>query len=64
MGNAKEKVVCNSQPEQLELMRLWQDAFEGSHKEMAFELMNQVLDGKITIEAALVLLDSKRYHAR
>ena len=60
MGNAKEKVVCKSHPEQFEAIRRWRDALEGSNKEMAFELMNQVMDGKITNEAALALLDSKR----
>jgi predicted metal-dependent hydrolase len=58
MGNSKEKVVCNSQPEELDLLGRWRDAFEGNNKELAFDLMNQVLDGKITNEAALALLDS------
>jgi len=60
MGNAKEKVVCITQPEQLDLSRRWRDALEGNNKEVAFDLMNQVLDGKITSEAALALLESKR----
>ena len=60
MDNAKEKVACNAQPAQLEFIDRWRDAFEGSNKEMAFELMNQVIDGKITNEAALALLDTKR----
>jgi len=59
MGNEREKIVCDSQPEQLDLMRRWRDALEGSKKEMAFELLNQVLDGMITNEAAFRLLDSK-----
>ena len=60
MGDAKEKVICNSQPEQLDSIRRWRDALEGNNKEVAFDLMNQMLDGKITNEAALALLDSKR----
>ena len=59
MGNAREKVVCESQPEQLELIDRWRDALEGSNKEMAFELLNQVLDGKLGNEAALVFLESE-----
>ena len=59
MGNAREKVVCDSQPEQLELIQRWRDALEGSNKEMAFVLLDQVLDGKIENEAALAFLDSK-----
>ena len=58
MGNAREKVVCESQPEQLELIDRWRDALEGSNKEMAFELLNQVLDGKLGNEAALAFLES------
>ena len=60
MGSAKEKGVCNSQPEQLDLIRRWRDALEGSNKEVAFDLMNQVLDGKITNKGALALLGSMR----
>jgi hypothetical protein len=60
MGSAKEKFVCNSQPEQLDLIRRWRDALEGSNKEVAFDLMNQVLDGKITNKGALALLGSMR----
>jgi len=59
MGNAREKVVCESQPEQLELIDRWRDALEGSNKEMAFELLNQVLDGKLGNEAALAFLESE-----
>ena len=59
MGNAREKVVCDSQPEQLELIQRWRDALEGSNKEMAFELLDQVLDGKIDNEAAFTFLASK-----
>ena len=60
MGSAIEKVVCNSQPEQLDLIRRWCDALEGSNKEVAFDLMNQVLDGKITNKGALALLGGMR----
>ena len=59
IGNAREKVVCEARPEQLELIRRWRDALEGGNKEMAFELLNQVLDGKIENEAALALMHSK-----
>ena len=59
MNHAREKIVCDSQPEQLELIRRWHDALEGSNKEMALELLNQVLDGMITNEAAFTLLDRK-----
>ncbi|MGB5177277.1 MAG: hypothetical protein WBP44_00970 [Gammaproteobacteria bacterium] len=58
MNNAREKIVCESQPEQRHLKRCWHDALEGSNKEMAFELLNLVLDGKIENEAAFMLLDS------
>jgi len=57
MRNAREKVVCESQPEQLDLIHRWRDALEGSNKEMAFELLNQVLDGKLENEAALAFLE-------
>jgi hypothetical protein len=60
MGNAKEKVVCISHPEQLDLIHRWREVLEGSNKEAAYDIMNQVLDGKITNEAALALLDSIR----
>ncbi|MDB4409799.1 hypothetical protein N9235_03215 [Gammaproteobacteria bacterium] len=55
----KEKVVCNTQPQWLDSIRLWREALEGRNKDMAYELMNQVLDGKIKYEAALALLASK-----
>ena len=58
MDSVKKKVVCNSQPEQLELLRRWCDALDGSNKEVAFDLMNQVMDGKITNERAFALLDA------
>jgi len=58
MDSVKKKVVCNSQPEQLELLRRWCDALDGSNKEVAFDLMNRVMDGKITNERAFALLDA------
>ena len=60
MGNKKEKVVCKSQPEQLELLCRWRDALEGKNKELAYDLMNEVMDGKIMHEAALALLNNIR----
>ena len=59
MDNAREKIVCEAQPEQLDLIHRWRDALEGRNKEMAIELLNQVLDGKIENEAALVFLESE-----
>ena len=56
----KVKVVCESQPGQLDLLHRWRDGLEGSNKELAYDLMNLVLDGKITHEEALKLLDNKR----
>ena len=57
MGNVKEKVDSYSCSEQLETTRCWREALEGSNKEMAYEIMNLVLDGKITRDAALALLN-------
>ena len=59
MDNAREKIVCEAQPEQLDLIDRWRDALEGRNKEMAFELLNQVLDGELENEAALAFLDSE-----
>ena len=58
MGKAKEKVVCSPQPELLDSIRLWREALEGRNRDMAYDLMNQVMDGEIKYEAALSLLDS------
>ena len=58
MGNKKEKVVFKSQPEQLELIRCWRDALDGSNKKIAFDLLNLVMDGKITNEAAFAALNT------
>ena len=60
MGNEKEQFAYMSPPEQLEPIRRWQDELEGSNKILAFELMNQVMEGRITNEAALALLENKR----
>jgi len=60
MCKSRKKVVCKSHPEQLDVLSRWRDALEGSNKEMAYDLMNQVLDGKITNDTALALLDNKR----
>ena len=60
MDNVKEKIVRESPPELLESVSRWRDVLEGSNKEMAFELFNQVLDRKITNEAAFTLLDNKQ----
>ena len=59
MGNEKEQFACMPPPEQLEPIRRWHDELEGSNKILAFELMNQVMEGKITNEAALALLENK-----
>ena len=64
MRRAEEKVICKPHPKQLEVLRRWRDALEGNNKVIAYELMNQVLDGKITNEAALELLDSIRNQFR
>ena len=60
MGNEKEQFAYMSPPEQLEPIRRWHDELEGSNKILAFELMNQVMEGKITNKAALALLGNKR----
>ena len=58
MGGPKEKVVCNTQSEQVDLVRRWREALEGKNKDAAYDLMNQMLDGKITQAHALASLDS------
>lgn len=60
MAKAIEKSACNVQPDQLDMMHLWRDALEGKNKELAYDLMNQVMDGKMTHEAALALLSNIR----
>lgn len=59
MGSEKEWLICDSHSEQLDLIHRWRDALEGSYKEIAFELLNQVLNGRIENEAAVAFLDSK-----
>lgn len=59
MAKANEKLVCNPQPDQLDTIRRWVDALEGCNRELAYELMNQVMDGKISYQKALALLDNK-----
>jgi predicted metal-dependent hydrolase len=59
-AQGKRKDCFNPQPEQLDSLRRWHDALEGKNKEAAFDLMNKVLDGKITHETALALLESIR----
>ena len=59
MGNEKEQFAYMSPPEQLEPIHRWHDELEGSNKILAFELMNQVMEGKITNKAALALLENK-----
>ena len=59
MGNEKEQFASMSPPERLEPIRRWHDELEGSNKILAFELMNQVMEGKITNKAALALLENK-----
>jgi len=58
MGGEKEKGVCYPQSEQVDLIRRWREALEGDNKEAAYDLMNQMLDGKITQAHALASLDS------
>ena len=62
MNNKTPKMVCTlrgRESEQLELVRRWLDELEGSNRRKAFELMNQVMDIKITNEEAFALLESK-----
>jgi hypothetical protein len=44
--------TCDLQTEQLELIRRWLDVLDGSDRILAFELLNQVIVGKITNEEA------------
>jgi hypothetical protein len=62
MNNKTPKMVCTLQgreSEQLKLVRRWLDELDGSNRRKAFELMNQVMDIKITNEEAFALLESK-----
>ena len=60
MVDEKQKVACKFQPEQLELVRRWVDELEGNNRNIAFELLNQVIEGRIINGAAFALLESKR----
>ena len=62
MNEKRPKIVCTLQgleSEQLKLVHRWLDELEGSNRRKAFELMNQVMDIKITNEEAFALLESK-----
>ena len=62
MNDKTPNIVCTLQgcgSEQLKLVRRWLDELEGSNRRKAFELMNQVMDIKITNEEAFALLESK-----
>ena len=59
MVNEKEKLACKFQAQQLELVCRWHNELESGNRNIAFELLNQVIDGKITNNAAFTLLESK-----
>ncbi len=59
MVSEKEKVACRFHPEQLESIRRWRDELEGNNRKIAYELLLQVMEGKITNEEAFALLESK-----
>jgi hypothetical protein len=62
MNDKIPKIVCTLQgceSEQLKLVHRWIDELEGNNRRKAFELMNQVMDIKITNEEAFALLESK-----
>jgi hypothetical protein len=63
MDDKTAKTACALQgcvAEQLELVRHWLEELEGSNRRKAFELMNQVMDVKMTNKEAFALLGSKR----
>jgi hypothetical protein len=63
MNDKTAKTACALQgcaSEQLKLVRRWLDELEGSNRRKAFELMNQVMEVKITNKEAFALLGSKR----
>jgi len=63
MTNKTAKTACALQgcaSEQFKLVRRWLDELEGSNRRKAFELMNQVMDVKMTNKEAFALLGSKR----
>ena len=62
MNDKIPKIVCTLQgreSEQLKLVRRWIGELKGNNRRKAFELMNQVMDIKITNEEAFALLESK-----
>jgi len=59
MVNEKERLACKFQPAQLEFVRRWHDELEGGNRNTAFELLNLVIEGKITNAAAFALLEHK-----
>jgi len=66
MNDKTPKIVCTLQgreSEQLKLVRRWIGELKGNNRRKAFELMNQVMDIKITNEEAFALLESKQGRA-
>ena len=66
MNDKIPKIVCTLQgreSEQLKLVRRWIGELKGNNRRKAFELMNQVMDIKITNEEAFALLESKQGRA-
>jgi hypothetical protein len=62
MNDKTPKITCTlreCESEQLKLVRQLLDELEGSNKRKAFELMNQVMDIKITNEKIFALLERK-----
>ena len=62
MNDKTSKITCTlreCESEQLKLVRQLLDELEGSNKRKAFELMNQVMDIKITNEKIFALLERK-----
>ena len=63
MNDKTTKIACEHQgcvSEQLKLVRRWLDELEGSNRRKAFELMNLVMDVKMTNKEAFALLGSVR----
>ena len=63
MNDKTAKTPCALQgcvSEQLKLVRRWLDELEGSNRRKAFELMNLVMDVKMTNKEAFALLGSVR----
>ena len=58
------KVTCKLQCrelEQLKVVRRWIKELEGHNRRAAYQLMNQVIERKLSIEEAFALLD-KNYN--